>query len=216
MWETQRLIKDLKIALKDLEPMVRWWDKHWRLWLKNWNNLIKKTDKIPIEGWWEFNLRYRETWANRLLCVTLRYAHNLDLTFGEYQDTDWIIIDRKSGSFVITEHVAAMNFTEQDENQKWEGKVISAINHKISKGKEYVNWKFLVVFSDGMGKRYPNKVAKTVKDKHHFKWIYCIWLITGDNNKYVYSISQLLWDNAPTYTIEINSDFTDRKIKKIQ
>lgn len=216
MWKTQRLVKDLKIILKDLEPMVRWWDKHWRLWLTNWNNLKKKTDNIPIEGWWEFNLRYREAWANWLLCVTLRYAHDLDLTFGEYKNTDWIIVDRKSDSFVITEHVAAMNFTEQDKKEKGEEKVISAINKKISKGKEYANWKFLVVLSEGMWKRYPNKVAKAIKDKHNFKWIYCIWLITWSDNKYIYSVSQFIWDNAPTYTIEINSDFTDRKIKKIQ
>ena len=107
-----------------------------------------------------------------------------------------------------------MNFPGQ--NKKWEERVISAINLKTKKGKEYASWKFLVVFSEGMGKWHPNIVAKAIKNKHNFKWIYCIWLILGNENKYIYSISQFIWDNAPTYTIEINSDFTNWEIKKIQ
>lgn len=218
MWNTERIIKikDLKLALKELEPMVRWWDKHWRLWLINWNNLEKKTDTIPIEGWWKFNLRYREAWANWLLCITLRHACNLDLTFGTYKNTDWILIDKVSDEFVITEHVAAMNFTEQDKSKTVEEKVIFAINKKIDRGIAYANEKFLIVFFEGEGKLYPNKIAKALKNKHHFKWVYCIWLVSWDNNGYTYSVSQLLWDSAPTYTVEINSDFTGRIVKRFQ
>ena len=62
-------IKDLKIALKDMEPMVR-----------NPKFLHNGRD---IQN---FSLRPREVWANWLLCAVMQKIHGTNMTFIEDKD----------------------------------------------------------------------------------------------------------------------------------
>ena len=69
--EKLKLIKDFKIALKDLELVV-----------KNPAHLWNGRDMQ------NFSLRPREAWANWLICVVLKHMHNRDITFME-DDNNW-------------------------------------------------------------------------------------------------------------------------------
>lgn len=210
-------IKDLKIALKDLEKMVKYSDEKWRSWLINWNNSRKSWNNIPIEWGGVFHMRPREAWANWLFCACSKKAFWIDVIFRESEDWDWLIVDKESWWFIITEHVAAMNFPWWKKIETGEDRIISAIEHKIKKWEKYAENKFLIVFSEGAWKWYPNKVAKAISGKHNFQWIYCISLLEiSKDGSYSYSISQFLVEYAPTYCITINSDFSDWKVEKIQ
>ena len=209
-------VKSLKVILKDFESIIRGWDKNWRLWLLDGNNLKKKTDKIPIEWWWEFRMRYRESWWNWLLCATLSYTTWMDVTFADDEKLDWIILDKKTGTHIITEHVAALEFPKWIKLPKWEARIISAIEHKIRKWPDYAKWKCLVVFFDWAWEIFINRVGKAISGKHSFLSIFCLWLCEWNDQWYTYSVSQL-WDlHSPTYLVHINSDFTDWKVDRYQ
>ncbi|EKD44221.1 MAG: hypothetical protein ACD_71C00209G0003 [uncultured bacterium (gcode 4)] len=208
-------IKDFKIALKDFERIVKTCDKYWRSWLINGNNLEKKTDNIPIEWGWYFCMRYRESWANWLLCAVFQNI-GINVTFAESNIGDWIILDKNTGIWIITEHVAAMDFNNGKTLPKWEERIIQAIKEKIKKGEEYARGKRLVVFLDGADKWYPDKVWKVITSTHNFESIYCVWLLVGNNDGYTYSISQFSDNHSPTYLVHINSDFTNWRVERIQ
>lgn len=86
-----KLIKDFKLALKDLEPYV-----------KNPNFLIKGRQLT------NFSLRPREAWANWLLCVVLQKLHGEHLTFAEDPNGDGFIVNKNTGEMISTEHVSAL------------------------------------------------------------------------------------------------------------
>lgn len=195
-----KLIKDFKLALKDLEPYV-----------KNPNFLIRGREFT------NFSLRPREAWANWLLCAVLRKLHGEHITFSDEPSGDGLIINRNTGEVTPTEHVSAL------ENQfnplpKGENRIINAINFKINKGKKYAEGKFLVVFFDGAGEFYRNKIRESIKGRHNFNAVYCIGFLISDENAYSYSITEFKeshGDKSITFKVEINNDFTDWKISQI-
>jgi len=196
-----KLIKDLKIALKDFEPMV-----------KNpqflWNGRDIKN----------FSLRPREAWANWLICVVLRHMHKRDITFMEDRKGDGFIIDKERKIIVPTEHVSALNIPKGKKLPNGEQRVIDAINLKIGKGSDYAKNKLLVAFFDGAGKFFRNKIRKAIFGKHNFEAVFCVGLLNSGKSGYSYSVSEFrdsFGDQSITHKVEINGEFTDWQIFQI-
>ena len=200
--QTKKLsqIKDFKIALKDMEPYV-----------KNPNFLIKGREFT------NFSLRPREAWANWLLCVVLRKLHGDNITFAEDPKGDGFIVDKNTRETIPTEHVSALE-NPFNKLPKGEDRVISAINQKIKKGPDYAKGKWLIVFFDGAGEFFRNKIRENIKGRHNFGAVYCIGLLTSDDNGYAYSVTEFRdssGDKSITFKVEINPSFTDWKISQI-
>ncbi len=189
---TIKLIKDFKIALKDFEPMV-----------KEVKPLITGREIS------NFCLRPREAWANWLLCVVLRKVHGRDITFAEDHEGDGIIIDKTTDTWVMTEHVSALDSQRDIPLPKGEDRVIDAINHKIDRGFDYAAGKNLIVFFDGAGEFYRNKIRESIAGRHNFLTIYAIGLMWSNENGYAYSVTEFDDDLSTTFKVVINGDFTD-------
>ncbi len=193
-------IKDFKIALKDMEPYI-----------KNPSFLIKGREFT------NFSLRPREAWANWLLCVVLQKLHGENITFAEDIKGDGFIVDKNTGEFIPTEHVSALE-NPFNKLSKGEDRVINAINQKIEKGSDYAKGKWLVVFFDGAGEFYRNKIRENIKGRHNFGAVYCIGLLNSGDDGYQYSVTEFRessGDKSITFKVEINLDFTDWKISQI-
>lgn len=199
--EKVKLIKDLKIALKDFEPMVKD-PKHL------WNGR-------DIQN---FSLRPREAWANWLICAVLREMHKRNITFMEDNKGDGFIVDKDKKIIVPTEHVSALNIPKGKELPSGEQRVIDAINLKIAKGSDYAKEKLLVVFFDGAGEFFRSKIREAIFGKHNFEAIFCIGLLNSGKDGYSYSVTEFRYsfgNQSITHKIEINGDFTDWKVSKI-
>lgn len=187
------MIKDFKQLLKDFEPMVK-------------DPKFLHTGP-PISN---FSLRPREAWANWLLCAVLRKLLGENITFAEDGVCDGLIIDKKTGQYVETEHVSAMDFPGRKKQlPKGEARIIDAINIKIAKGAKYAEGKFLVVFFDGTDLWYRNKVREAINGRHNFKTVYLVGLATSGPDGYVYTITELHETFSVSYKVEINDEFTD-------
>ncbi|MDO8569836.1 MAG: hypothetical protein Q7R89_03665 [bacterium] len=196
-----KLIKDLKIALKDFEPMVKN-PKH--LW-----------DGRNIQN---FNLRPREAWANWLICAVLRQMHKRDITFMEDDKGDGFIVDKDKKIIVPTEHVSALNIPKGKNLPTGEQRVIDAINLKIAKGPEYAQNKLLVTFFDGAGEFFRNKIRESIFGRHGFEAVFCVGLLNSGKDGYSYSVSEFrdsFGDQSVTHKVEINGDFTNWKVSQI-
>lgn len=195
-----QLIKDFKIALKDLEPYI-----------KNPNFLVKGREFT------NFSLRPREAWANWLLCAVLRKLQGDHITFAEDPDGDGFIVVKTTGEVIPTEHVSALE-NPLNPLSKGEERVINAINQKIDRGQDYAEGKWLVVFFDGAGEFYRNKIRENIKGRHNFGAVYCIGLLTSDENGYSYSVTEFKdssGDKSITFKIDINIDFTNWNISQV-
>ncbi len=197
-----QLIKDLRIALKDMENYV-----------KNPAFLIKGRE------FKNFQLRPREAWANWLICVVLNEIYGDSFTFGENPDSDGMILDTKTGNFIVTEHVSAL---ENVFNilPKGDDRIIQAIDSKIKRGPQYAAGKTLVVFFDGAGEFYRNKIRENIKGRHNFKSIFCIGHITSSiDGGYVYAVTQFkdsYGDQSITYKVEISNNFNSWEVSQIR
>lgn len=212
-------VKDLRVVLKDMEPMVKSADSKGRLFLIDGHNKGEPAGVIPIAGGGFFKMRYREAWGNWLLCALLSHVHNQDVTFQEDEEGDGIIVNRTTGRWFPVEHVSGMTYGKGEELPKNEERVLSAINKKIEKDKKnpgYANGKTLVVFIDGAELWFPNKVGRAIEGTHNFSNMYCIGLTSSEENPYIYSVSELHAIHSPTFLIEINKDFTGWEISQVQ
>ncbi len=199
--EKIKLIKDLKIALKDFEPMVKD-PKHL------WNGR-------DIQN---FSLRPREAWANWLICAVLREMHKRDITFMEDDKGDGFIVDKDKKIIVPMEHVSALNIPKGKKLPSGEQRVIDAINFKIAKGSDYAKGKLLVVFFDGAGEFFRSKIREAIFGKHNFEAVFCVGLLNSGKDGYSYSITEFrnsFGNQSITHKIEINEDFTNWKVSKI-
>ncbi|MCC6639354.1 hypothetical protein IT409_02235 [Candidatus Falkowbacteria bacterium] len=192
-------IKDFRMALKDFEPMV-----------KN-PQFLRTGRKIG-----NFSLLPREAWANWLLCVTLQSIHGNGITFAEDFVGDGILLNKERKEWIRLEHVSALDVPSDDSALKNEERVLNAIQKKIDKGVEYALGKMLVAFIESAELWYPNRVGNKIHGKHNFVAVYCIGLLKSGRDGYQYSISQLEPSNSPTWIININFDFTDWSIQRIQ
>lgn len=200
-FEKMKVVKDLKIALKDFEPMVK--DPKW-LWSGR-----------RIEN---FNLLPREAWGNWLTSVVLRKMHDRDITFADSDEGDGFIVDKSLKSIFPTEHVSALDIPE---GRKWpsgEQRAIEAINLKIAKGHEYARGKILVAFFDGAGEFFRSKIREAIFRKHNFEAVFCVGFLTSDNTGYAYSVTEFrdsFEDRSITHKVDINNDFMDYCVLKI-
>src|SRR3989344_413401 len=148
-FEKMQVVKDLRIVLKDFEPMVK--DPQW-LWSGR-----------RIQN---FNLLPREAWGNWLVSVVLRKMHNRDITFADSEGGDGFIVDKTIKSIFPTEHVCALDIPKGKKWPKGEQRVIAAINQKIDRGCDYAQGKILVAFFDGAGEFFRNKIREAIFERH--------------------------------------------------
>ena len=188
----KKFISNFHVALKDMEKYVK--DPRWLWYGRDFSN---------------FSLRPREVWPLWLLCVVVNQVDNADFTFGETDDCDGVILDKRTGELTMVESVAAMDFPNT-KLSKGEDRVIEAIMHKASKGKAYATGKALIVFMDGADRYEPNKIAKAVVNKHHFDAIYVVSLINDKGGtEYSYSVMALNDSDALISIVRIESDFSN-------
>ncbi len=196
-----KLIKDLGLALNDLEPMV-----------KNpaflWNGRDIKN----------FSLRPREAWANWLVTVVLRFMHKRDITFMEDDVGDGFIVDKEKLIVVPTEHVSALEIPKGHKLPPGEQRIIDAIDLKIEKGTDYAKDKILVVFFDGAGEFYRNRIRESVFSRHGFEAIFCVGLLNSGEEGYFYSVTEFrdsFGDKSITHQVTINHDFSDWGVTQV-
>lgn len=185
----------MKIALKDFEQMV-----------KNPKHLWTGRD---IEN---FTLRPREAWANWLITAVFRHRSGESITFAEDEKGDGFILDKSTGVYIQTEHVAAMDFGGKVTLPAGEQRVIDAVFHKVKKGAEYAEGKSLVVFFDGAGNFVRSKIREAIYGKHHFNSVFAVGLLTSDDTGYEYIVTEYkdeYGDQSISYRVKINNDFTD-------
>jgi len=195
------LIKDLKIALKDFEMMVKD-PRHL------WNGRDIKN----------FNLRPREAWANWLVCVVLCKVHKRIITFMEDDVGDGFIVDRERQIVVPTEHVAALDIPKGRRLANGEQRIINAINLKIDRGPEYAQNKLLVVFFDGAGKFFRSKIRESIFGRHNFEAVFCVGLLDSTKHGYSYLVTEFrnsFGKQSMTHKVEINGDFTDWQVTQV-
>lgn len=186
-------IKDLKIALKDMEPYVK-----------------NPTFLTQGKRFSNFNMLIREAWANLLICAVMEKITGERYTFQE-SDGDGIIgnIDRKTSH--IVEHVCAMDFPAGTRPPEGEERVLWAIKHKTERGAEYARNKILVVFFDGAGLFVRSKIRESIFGKHKFKSVICIGLLTEDDTGYEYILTEYrdeYGNKSISYRIKIPMDFS--------
>ena len=197
--DERRQIKDMAIALKDMEPMV-----------KDPRFLINGRDIL------NFSLRPREAWANWLICSVLQKLHGEDITFAEDTEGDGIILDQRTGLYVTTEHVSALEIPESKKViPKGEDRIIEAINHKIKRGPDYAKNKSLIVFFDGAGEWYRNKVREGINGRHNFDSVYAVGLLISDEDGYTYSVTQFFEKHSVSFKVQIDDDFTSWSVEQI-
>lgn len=195
----RKLIKNLGVALKAMESMV----KEPRF-LQNGRDFKN------------FSLRPREVWANWLLCAVLQKIYGKDITFGEDTESDGIFLNKETGQWILAEHVSALDTPSKQNIPKGEARIIKAINHKINEGPEYAKNKILIVFFDGAGNWYRNKVRENIRGRHNFMAIIGIGLLTSsDKDGYAYSVTEFYENDSITFKININKNFTNWTVSQI-
>lgn len=194
-----KIVKDLRVVLKDFEPMVKN-PKH--LWSGR-----------KIEN---FNLLPREAWGNWLVAVVLRKLYSRDITFADDEQGDGFIVDRDIKNVFPTEHVSALDIPKGRKWPKGEQRVIEAIKLKIAKGSDYAQGKVLVAFFDGAGQFFRSKIRESIFGRHNFEAVFCAGLLTSDKTGYSYIVTEFrdsFADKSITHKVDINNDFTDWCVK---
>lgn len=212
-------IKDLRAALKDLEWMFKGADKKGRLFLIDGNNSPGEAGVIPVAGGGTFRMRYREVCGNWLLCAVLSFALGEDYTFQDDPEGDGVLVNRTTSTGFLVEHVSAMDYPKGRTLPVGDDRAIWAVQKKIQKSKKnsgYAEGKILLVFMDGAGKWWPNKVGRAIAETHDFLHVFCVALLNAEGGIYKYSVSQLVKDHSPTFVVEINQGFTDYKVYQVQ
>ena len=195
-----KVVKNLKVVLKDMEPLVT--DPQY-LW--NGRELSN------------FSLRPREIWANWLICIVLRHIHKSDITFMDDDKGDGFIVDKDRRVIVPTEHVSALDIPLAKNLPLGEQRVIDAINKKVSKGKKYAEGKLLVVFFDGAGEFYRSLIRENIYRRHNFEAIFCVGLLESNENGYSYSVTEFrdsFGDQSITHVVEIDNSFDSWRVFK--
>jgi len=198
--------KTLEIALKELEPFIR--DGNL---LQSGRPMNKLGDMLP-----------REALANWLICAALnceygsgRYCFSSDPTGG-----DGAIVDTSVEETWLTEHVMVPRIrSKKDAELGIVDRILAAINLKRNKGLQYASGKQLIVLlDDGRGEWRPNDAANKLPAPLLFEDVWVVGLQQAQAGEYCYGISQLSssYNNAPTWLLHIEKDFSKWSIKRIQ
>jgi len=199
--EEIRIIKDLRIALKDFESRI-------------------KNPKYLWNGrkFSNFNLLPREAWGNWLVAAVLSKISGRDVTFADSSKGDGFIVDGAIKRTFPTEHVSALDIPKGKKLPKGESRIIEAINLKIARSSDYARGKILVAFFDGAGEFFRSKIRESIFGKHNFEAIFCVGLLTSDKTGYSYAVTEFrnsFGDKSITHKVDINNDFTDWCVLKI-
>ena len=196
--------------------MVKGRDKKGRLFLIDGNNSDGPTGIIGINNGDIFKMRYREVWANWLLCAALSFANQQDFSFQENEDGDGVILNRSTGKWFTVEHVSAMTYDKGERLPEGNDRIIWALNKKVKKDEKhpgYADGKVLVIFVDGCKNWVPNQVGRAIDGKHKFKHVYCVALIdVHSDGSCSYSVTSFEKKHSPCFRVQINKDFTDWKV----
>lgn len=201
-----RAFKNLRAALKALEPFVR--D----------GRVLESGRPIPNFG----KALPREVWGNWLVCAVCnfelneeRYTVTSDPTGG-----DGIILDRHTEEMWQTEHVIARKPKGAGGSDS-EKEILKAIVSKNNKGgPAYAHGKTLVVFTnlpDGT-KWYPNHILRQLPVPMHFSAIWIVSLQSHLDGGYVYGVVSLEEGEkgALAYVVMIESNFESWSVVRIQ
>jgi hypothetical protein len=183
--------KNLNVALKEIEPMVR-------------DPRHLQTGK-PLEKFGD--MRPREMLANWLLCATFEQIENRELTF--YSDPiggDGLIRDDATGETWPTEHVYV---SQHSIGSDAKALILNAINHKRSNGGAYCRGKTLVVFLD-TAKALPNPLL--------FAAVWVVGFSSVQAGSYIYNLTLLdVTDGkAPAFVLRITPNFGAWDVEQIQ
>jgi hypothetical protein len=193
-------VKDLHLIFADLE-----------VWIKN--------PEILYSGRaGNMQLLPREILANWLICILgseIDPSKSLTFSNDPFGGGDGIIIDRNSEEQMVTEHVFVPKHKKTDESVA-EELVIKAIQDKQAKGKQYAEGKHLIVFCDGIGNWFPNKVGREIEGKHDFASVWAIGLETPNDNFYTYWIVELNKNHSPAFLIRVNFKEKNWCVSRIQ
>jgi hypothetical protein len=197
--------KNLKVALKELEPFIR-----------NGQHLQTGRPFNRLGG-----MLSREVLANWLLCAAANSETEAEqMTFtSDPVGGDGIIHDTKTDETWQTEHVL-VPMARGEEAMNVEASILAAIEDKQKKGgAAYARGKTLVVFVNaGGGAWHPNKVAKQIPATLDFAAVWAVGLQGVEDGEYVYGVTNLHVEggDAPTWTIRITKEFDDWKTRRIQ
>ena len=199
--------KSLAVALKEIEPFVR-------------NGQYLETGKpfVQLKG-----MLLREVLANWLICITVNFEYKTDrMSFtNDPLGGDGRIVDSLTEETWPTEHVMVPRPRSAPEAEKTiETRILEAINLKRQKGDAaYASGKKLVVFLNaGDGSWIPNSTTAQLPEPLHFEDVWVVGLLRVEAGKYVYGVSQLriVGGNAPTWSVEIGTNFDTWQVKRIQ
>lgn len=197
----RKQIKNLNIAMKDLEPYVK--------------NPKFLTQGVRLQN---FNMLVREAWANILLCTVLRKITGHDYTFQEEMNGDGIIFNNTDSTSFGVEHVCAMDYPAGRKLPQGDARIIWAIDHKIARGADYAKDKALVVFFDGAGMFTRQNIRENICGRHGFKAVFIIGLLEVVDSKYSYLVTEFrdsFGDKSLSHRVEIDKDFKGWAITQI-
>jgi hypothetical protein len=194
-------LKNLKIALQELEPHIR-----------NGRSLQVQRDFKSI------GLRPRELLANWLLCATfcfLRGDEGLAMS-GDPLSGDGAIFNIETGNAMLIEQVYIPSATDGD----FDSLALQAFEKKAKLGKPYAENRTLVIFSEVTGSWQPNRLAREIQNTHEFD---AVWVVHLDQNavvegQYAYFVVALdtSMGNAPVYRVSIGEDFRSWSVDTVQ
>jgi hypothetical protein len=192
-------VRDLRAILKDLEPHIR--------------------DPRSLRVGRDFKkmaMRPRELLGNWLFCVTLIEATGRDWTLSDDPTGgDGVMLDRTNGTGFLTEHIF-LPPPHANEGRSVEQQVVDAVAKKAGNGAIYARGKTLVVFSEAVGKWFPNRAAKAIAGTHGFEGVWAAGLETADGGTYIYWVTRLEPDHAPAWRIRIHDAFDGWTVEPIQ
>lgn len=197
--------KNLKVALKELEPFIR-------------NGEHLQTGK-PFKRFG--GLRSRELLANWLLCVAVNSASQSNrLTFSsDPLGGDGVIRDSETEETWQTEHVLVPR-ADGDDTEDVKTLILKQIELKQSKGgTAYASGKTLVVFlNTGGGVWSPNEVTKRLPTPLYFEAVWVVGLQGVEGGEYTYNVTRLdlRQGNAPVWRVRIGKYFDAWEVEPIQ
>lgn len=193
-----KALKDLRAALKPLEPIFR--------------NITTSRGKIPLEAGREIEvfgrLKPRELAVNWLLAAVADHLfpdqHFTVATNPEGGDGQIYNLASRTG--LPTEHVIVRGGEGPADDL-----IPTAIQKKVSKGgKAYASGKTLVVFRYGGGDKqpwYPNKLARRLPDPLHFDAVWVVGFEGLSSGGMVYAVARLEKIGSPVWWVTIRPDF---------
>jgi hypothetical protein len=191
-------VKHAVTLVKDLDEVLRYLRER----IKNPATLFSKDKSEKLD------LLSREMLINWIFCSIWNHFHSDNpLTFSnDPSGSDGVLVYKNTLEGEVTEHVMAYEYKKTDVDA--EDIVTNAILAKQKKGgKPYADGKHLMVFCEGIGKWFPNKVVRKIVGSHNFKSVWAIGLEeVTESNEYVYWVTNLDEEDHPTYVIKINFD----------